>query len=83
MRVPSWATVARPDDPDDLSVAFDNEPIQMGQDEIQPWGSSPVAQKPLLNVTWTEWLPQQRIFLQINLTNREIIGSTPVTMKAR
>ena len=59
------------------AVLFDNS-VQMHIDEILARRSAPVPHEERLNILLTKCSPHQRIVVQIDLPDSEVIGRTPV-----
>ena len=51
--------------------------VQVGIDEVQPGGCSPVAEQPGLDVLGQQRLPQQRVVHQVDLTHRQVVRRAP------
>src|SRR5438034_5526446 len=60
------------------SVALDDEPIQMDVDEAEPGRRPPVPEQAWLDVLRPERLAQERIVLQVDLADGQVVGRTPV-----
>ena len=58
-----------------------NEPVEMHVDEAQARRRSPVTEQARLDVLGTQRLAQQRVVVQIDLTDGEVIRSAPVVVK--
>src|SRR5215510_3895117 len=58
IRISRRPTVTRTDDANNVGVAFGDEPVQMRVDEVESGRSSPMTQKPFLNVVAAERLSQ-------------------------
>ena len=78
VRHQSRPAVARPGDVDDVQVVFLDDPVQMDVDEVQPRRRAPVAEQARLDVRQLERLLQQRIVVEINLPDREVVGRPPI-----
>ena len=72
------APVPRPGDIDGVQVMLDDEPIHLDVDEIQTGRGAPVAEQARFDVFKSERLTEQRIFEQINLADRKIVGGAPI-----
>src|SRR2546427_6021899 len=57
-----------------------NKPVQMNVNKTEARRSSPVAKQTWFDMFGPQRLLQQRISLQINLSNRQIISSAPITL---
>src|SRR5208283_2144359 len=73
----AWAA-----DVDHVQLALLNDPIQVHVDKILSRCRTPMAEQPWLDLLWLERLPQQRIVIEINLADRQIIGRSPVGIDA-
>ena len=65
-------------DVDHVQVVLLDQPIQMDIDEVQARRRSPVAQQARLDVLLREGLLEQRIVVEIDLADREVVGRSPV-----
>ena len=63
---------------DDVGVALDDEPIQVDVDEAEPGRRPPVPEQAWLDVLRPERLAQERIVLQVDLADGQVVGRTPV-----
>ena len=70
--------VARPGDVDHVQVVFLDDAVQMDVDEVQPRRRAPVAEQARLDVRQRQAALQQRIVVEIDLADREIIGRPPI-----
>jgi len=69
--------VARPGDINDVEVVLLDHAVQVGIDKVEPRGRAPVAQQARFDVRQLERLLQQRIVVEINLSDREVVGRAP------
>src|ERR1700712_3286415 len=60
-------------------MVFDDS-IQVRIDEVQSGRSTKVTKEPGLYVRAAQRLPEQRVFIQVDLTHREIIRRAPVSI---
>src|SRR6185437_739590 len=74
----SRSTVARPGYEDRVDVVGPDQPIHVHVHEIQPGRRPPVAKQSALYVVGAQWLAQERIGDQIDLTDGEIVRGPPV-----
>ena len=58
-------------------LLFD-EAIAVSVDEVQAWSGAPVSKQTRLDVFETQRLHQQRIGVEINLSDGEVVGCAPV-----
>ena len=70
--------VARPGDVDHAEVMLLDDAVQVRVDEVQPGCRAPVTEQARLDVLARERLLQQRIVIQVDLPDRQIVGSAPV-----
>jgi hypothetical protein len=63
---------------DHVEVVLLDHPVQVNVDEIETGCGSPMTQKPRLDVILCEWLLEQRVVVEIDLANREVVGGPPV-----
>ena len=68
----------RAGDIDHVEVVLLDHPVQVNVDEVQAWRRSPVAEKPRLDVILCEGLLEQRVVVEINLADRQVVGRPPV-----
>ena len=61
-----------------VQVMLVDNAVQMDIDEVQPRRGTPVAEQSWLDVLKTQGNFEQRIIIQIDLANREIVGCTPI-----
>ena len=74
----TWPAVARAGDEDHRQVARGDCAVQVGVEEVQPWGGAEVSEQARFDVLGAQRLAQQRIVEQIDLSDREIVGGAPV-----
>ena len=65
---------------DDVGVALDDHAIEMRVDETQSRRRPPMSEQPRLDVLGAERLAEQRIVLQKDLTDGEVVGCRPVAV---
>src|SRR6516164_9813421 len=70
--------MTRSGDKDHVEIVLLNDPAQMHIDERQSRARSPVPKKPVLNVLRPQGLHKQRILLQVDHAQAEIIASSPI-----
>ena len=68
----------RPADVNRIQIVRLDHAVHVGVNEIQARRGAPVAQQARLDVLLAQRFAQQRIFHQIDLADRKIIGSAPV-----
>jgi hypothetical protein len=72
------ATMAGTDDVHGVEIALSYHPAHVRIDEIQPRRRPPVAQKPRLDLLPAQAVAQQGIVEQIDLSDGEIVGRSPI-----
>jgi hypothetical protein len=77
-----WATVAGAGDVEDLIAGLADQPVELGVDEVEAGGGAPMAEEPRLDVLGAQRLAQQRVVLQVDLGDGEVVGRLPVGDKA-
>ena len=75
------AAMAGTGDVDHVEIMQSDRPVQMDVDEILPRRRSPVSDHQRLDMRQRERLAQQRIRVEIDLTDREIVRGAPVGVK--
>ena len=73
-----WTAVARARDVDHVQIVLLDDAVQMGVDEVQPRRRAPVAEQARLDVRQGERFLQQRIVVEIDLPDRQIVRRAPV-----
>ncbi len=63
---------------DHVEIVFLDDPVQVYVNEVLPGGRAPVPQQHMLHIRQRQRPPQQRIVVEINLPDREIVGGAPV-----
>ena len=61
-----------------VEVVLLNQSVEVNIDEVQSWGCTPVTEQSGLHVFKFQRFPQQRICIQIDLSDREVIGGAPI-----
>src|SRR5262245_38901637 len=59
---------------------FFDEPVQVYVNEAQAGRGAPVAEQAWLDMLWAQWLAQQRVVLQVDLSDGQVVGSAPVAV---
>ena len=72
------AAMARARDIDHVEVVFFDDSIQVHINEILSRRRPPVAEQHVFHIRKRQWPLQQRIVVQINLPDREVVGRPPV-----
>ena len=62
---------------DDVEVVPGDRPVEVGVEEAQPGRRAPVAEQAGLDVLGAERLVQQRVRLEVDLADREVVGRSP------
>jgi hypothetical protein len=78
IRNQSRTAMPRTGDVNHVEVVFVDHPVQVDIDEIQTRRGSPMTQESRLDVVFSERLLEQRIVVEIDLADREVIGGSPV-----
>ena len=65
-------------DVDHVEVVFLDDPVKVNVNEIQTGRRPPVTEKTRFDVILCERLLEQRIVVEINLTDRQVVGRPPV-----
>ena len=78
LRDQTWTAVTGAGDEDHIQVVLFDQPVQMYIQQVQPRRGAPMAEQARLEIGTTERRFQQRVVLQINLTDRKIVGRTPI-----
>jgi hypothetical protein len=73
-----WAAVTGPRDVDRVQVARLDLPVEVRVDEVEAGRGAPVAEQPRLDVLLAQRLAQQRVVEQVDLSDGQVIGGTPV-----
>src|SRR5262249_39513983 len=60
-----------------------DQPVQMDVDEVQPRRGPPVAEKPRLDVFLGQRLLEQWVVVEVDLTDRQVVGGSPVGIDQR
>ena len=68
----------RAGDVDHVEVEFLDQPVQVDVDEIQTWRRSPMAEQPRLDVFLCQGLLEQRVVVEIDLADRQVVGGPPI-----
>ncbi len=73
----------RPGDVDHVEVALADAAAQMRIDEVEARGGAPVTEQPRLDVMPLERLLQQRVVVEVDLADREVVGCAPERIDVR
>lgn len=63
-----------PDNIYQVDVLGGDNPIEVGVDEVEAGGRTPVAQEPGFDVLGAEFLLEQRVVEEVDLAHRQVIG---------
>ena len=77
----SWTAVTRAADEQRVEVSLPDHPIEMGVYEVEAGARAPVSKEPRFDVLWIQWSPQKWIGHQIDLTDRQVVRGTKVSIK--
>ena len=66
---------------DNVRIGVLNQPVEMRIDKAEAWRRPPVAQQPRLDVFRAQRFSEQRIVLQINLADCQVIGCAPISVE--
>src|ERR1035437_3422519 len=72
------AAVAWAGDVNHVEVVFLDDPVQVHVDEVLPRRRAPMSQQHALHIGERQRPLQQRIVVQINLADRQIVGGAPI-----
>jgi hypothetical protein len=61
-----------------VEIVFLDLPVQMHIDKVLSWRRPPVSQQHVFHVRERQRPLQQRVVVQINLTDRQIVGDAPI-----
>src|SRR6266496_4213734 len=78
VRHQSWSTMPRPGDVDHVQIMRFDQTVEMHIDEIQTWCCAPVPKQSGFYMLKFQWLSQERIVEQIDLSDRKIIRRPPI-----
>ncbi|MCY1171844.1 hypothetical protein D9M73_119680 [compost metagenome] len=70
----------RPDHRDHVEIVFDDQPVEMDIEQVEPRRGAPMAEQPRLDVGQRERAIEQRVGAQVNLPDRQIIGGAPIAV---
>jgi hypothetical protein len=76
------SAVARAAHIDGVEIALPDDAIQVHVDEVETRRRTPVPKQPRLDVFGGERLDEQRIVEQVDLTDRQVVGSPPIGVHA-
>ena len=67
-----------PGEVDHVGVGVADEPVEVDVDQAQAGRRAPVAEQPRLDVLRPQRLAQQRVVLQVDLADGQVVGGAPV-----
>jgi hypothetical protein len=70
-------------DVDHVQVVLVDHPVQVDVDEVQTGRRAPMAQEPRLDVLLGQRLLEQRVVVEIDLADRQVVGGAPVRVDQR
>ena len=73
------SAVARARDVQHVARRAADEPVEVDVDEVEGRGRAPVPEQARLDVLRAQRLPQQRVLLQVDLGDREVVRGLPVS----
>ena len=65
------------DDEHQVQVVVGDEPVQVHVEQVQPRRRAPVAEQPRLDMCQHERHVEQRVLLQVDLADRQVVGGPP------
>jgi hypothetical protein len=66
-----------------IGIAFSDNPAEVGIDEVEAGARTPMADQSRLRVFRSEGLADQSIVEQVDLSNGQIVGRSPVDIQSR
>ena len=76
------SAVPRPGQKDGVDILFFDQTVHLDVDQAQAGGGAPVAEQAWLDLLRAQRLAQQRVRLQVDLPDRQVIGRVPVAQEA-
>ena len=70
--------MAGPGDVDHVEIILLDDPVQVDIDEVLAWRRAPVSDHQRLHVRERQRLAQQRVCVEVDLSDRQVIGGPPV-----
>jgi hypothetical protein len=71
------------DDIDHVQIVVPDQPIEVHVDEVEPGRGAPMAEQTRLDVLELQGNFEQRVILQIDLADREVVGGAPIGVHFR
>ena len=78
MRHDPRTTVTGADDVDHVEIVLDDQPVQVGVDEIEPRGRPPMPEQARLDVVDGKGPVQKRIVFEVDLADGEVVRRAPI-----
>ena len=72
------STVTWPGDVDGVQVVLFDDPVQVNVYKVQAWCRAPVSEQTRLDMLQRQRLLEQRIVIEIDLADGQIVGCPPV-----
>jgi hypothetical protein len=72
------AVSSGPADVEDVEVLLPDDAVEVGVDEVQPRRRAPVAEQARLDAVDLERPLQQRVVVEVDLADRQVVGGAPV-----
>ncbi len=76
------AAVAGAGDVDHVLVAFGDDPVEVGEAEVQSGGGAPVSEQAGFEVLGCEGFGEQGVVQQVDLSDGQVVGGSPVGVDA-
>ncbi len=67
-----------PREVDHIDIVILDEPVQVDIDEAQAGRCAPVSEQAGLDMFGAQWFSQQRVILEVDLADGQVIGGVPV-----
>ncbi len=62
-------------------AALSDDAVEVGVEQVEPWGRPPVPEQSGLHMFGSKWFPQQRVVHQVDLPYRQVVGGPPVSVE--
>ena len=76
----SGPAVPGPADVNHVDVMLLNDAVAVDVDEIQAWSGAPMTQQPWLDVVQPQRLREQRVVIEVDLADGQVVGGAPVSI---
>jgi hypothetical protein len=70
-------------DVDHVLAAIPDDPVEVGEAEVEPRRGAPVAEQPRLDVRRSQRLGEQRIIEQVDLPYGQVVRRAPIGVDVR